>query len=296
VTLPPVTLPEALPPPVPAGTTNDIGPGFDACAAPSAATMSAWLSHSPYRAVGIYIGGADRACAQPNLTAAWVSQQAAQGWHFIPIYVGPQAEYRQITAAVSQGLSAADDAITQAQVLGLGPGTPLYYDMEAYPRRQRIPALTLLSAWTVELHRLGYRSGVYSSADSAVTDLADHYTSFAVPDVIYFARWNRVASTSEQDIHSGEWTHHQRIHQYSGSTRRSYGGYRLNIDRDYLDVTLPIGTGAAGGAPAPWPSASPADNQPPATPLPDPTPPLRIPANPSRAARHLCTPPATCHA
>jgi Rv2525c-like, glycoside hydrolase-like domain len=77
-------------PAVAASATNSTGLGFDACAAPGSNVMSAWLAHSRYQAIGIYIGGSDRACAQPNLTAAWVSQQALAGWHFIPLYVGPQ--------------------------------------------------------------------------------------------------------------------------------------------------------------------------------------------------------------
>ena len=40
--------------------------GFDACAAPSLTTMSKWKTSSPYSSVGVYIGGTNRACAQPN--------------------------------------------------------------------------------------------------------------------------------------------------------------------------------------------------------------------------------------
>ena len=47
------------------------GFAFDACAAPSTNALTAWAA-SPYRAVGIYIGGTNRACKQPNLTASWV--------------------------------------------------------------------------------------------------------------------------------------------------------------------------------------------------------------------------------
>ncbi len=241
--------PAAAPPAVlPAGVTNEAGLGFDACAAPGPATMRAWLRRSPYRAVGIYIGGADRACAQPNLTAGWVSQQAAEGWHFIPLYVGPQAEWGQLTAAAIQGISAADDAVTQAQALGFGPGTPLYYDMEAYPRRQSRRALRFLSAWTNELHADGYASGVYSSSHAAVADLADHYTGspsypaaggYTMPDVIFDALWDGDADTVDALIPPGEWAGRQRIHQFSGATNRTFGGHRLNIDRDYLDVQLP---------------------------------------------------------
>ena len=62
---------------VPASATDFIGKGFDACAAPSAATMATWLRLSPYRAVGVYIGGSDRACAQPAYR--FLGQPAAGG-------------------------------------------------------------------------------------------------------------------------------------------------------------------------------------------------------------------------
>jgi hypothetical protein len=144
---------------VPASATSYTGEGFDACTAPSSVYMSAWMRSSPYRAVGIYIGGADRACAQPNLTVGWISQQASAGWHFLPTYAGVQAEFGQITSPASQAVAAAEDAVTQAAALGFGPGTPIYYDMEAYPSSQESNALAFLSAWTTELHAEGYKSG-----------------------------------------------------------------------------------------------------------------------------------------
>ena len=148
---------------MPASATDFTGKGFDACTAPSAATMATWLRLSPYRAVGVYIGGSDRACAQPALTASWVSQQQAAGWHFMPIYVGPQASFGEIHSAASQAVSAAQDAVSQARPLGFGPGTPLYYDMEAYSGSLNGKVLRFLTSWTRELHTLGYSSGVYSN-------------------------------------------------------------------------------------------------------------------------------------
>src|ERR1039457_2020211 len=64
---------QSVPTPIPASATNYTGPGFDTCAAPSSSVMQTVLQNSPYRAVGIYIGGSDRACGQVNLSAAWVS-------------------------------------------------------------------------------------------------------------------------------------------------------------------------------------------------------------------------------
>jgi Domain of unknown function (DUF1906) len=232
---------------LPAGATDFTGKGFDACAAPSAAAMQTWLRKSPYRAVGIYIGGSDRACAQPNLTSSWVSQQQASGWHFMPIYVGPQASFGEINSAASQAVSAAKDAVSQARLLGFGPGTPLYYDMEAYSATLNGRVLRFLTSWTRELHTLGYSSGVYSNSLSGIQALVNNYANpaDAMPDVIYDALWNGAANTSDPILPSTEWAGHQRIHQYLGGQNVTYGGDTINIDRDYLDVQQ----GVTGGSP-----------------------------------------------
>ncbi len=235
------------PPALPIAVTNYQGLGFDACTAPSSAYMNSWLHSSPYRAIGIYIGGADRACAQPNLTSAWVRQQAQNGWHFLPLYAGPQAAFGELTAPATQGAAAAADAVAQAQGLGFGPATPIYYDMEAYLPKVRTAALKFLSAWTTGLHKLGYSSGVYSSSASGIADLASQYSgkTYAMPDVIYDALWNGAANTTDRNLGAGQWANHRRVHQYIGNVTKTYGGASINIDQDYLDVQL----SQAGGTP-----------------------------------------------
>ena len=245
-----VLAPTAAAATVPAGAISYLGQGFDACAAPSAAFMSAWKASSPYGAVGIYIGGSERACAQPNLTASWVSQQAAAGWHFLPTYVGPQAESGQITSPSSQAVAAAQDAVTQAAALGFAPGTPIYYDMEAYPASQESAALAFLSAWTTELHAEGYKSGVYSSSSSGVADLVANFATDAMPDVIWDALWNGSASTADSAIPAADWANHQRAHQFNGGASQTYGGDTINVDQDYLDLNLQPPGPAQAGQPA----------------------------------------------
>lgn len=212
--------------------TSYTGLGFDTCAAPSTAKMTAWLS-SPYRAVGIYIGGAARACAQPNLTAGWVAQQAASGWSFMPLYVGIQAT--RISSPKAEGSAAATDAVAQAAALGLPQGSVLYYDMEAYTT-DPLPVIVYLDAWTTRLHELGYRSGVYSSSKSGISDLVRYSADHAIPDVVFDAWWNGVADTTDPNIPSNLWADHQRIHQYRGGHHETYGDTTINIDQDYLDV------------------------------------------------------------
>jgi hypothetical protein len=224
-----------------ASPTNETGQGFDACTAPSSANMSAWKSDSPYSAVGIYIGGPEVACSQPNLTASWVSAQSAAGWAFIPIYVGPQAEFGQLTSPASQGTSAAQAAVSDAESLGIEPGATLYDDMESYPSSDNSAVVSFASAWTTTLHADQYQSGLYSSSSSGVAALAGTFSTAAdaAPDVIYDALWNGDANTSDSVIPADDWAYHQRIHQYNGGVTQTYGGFTLNVDQDYLDVQQP---------------------------------------------------------
>ena len=235
------------------------GVGFDACSAPSAARMSAW-SESPYRAVGIYIGGANMACAQPNLTPEWVSAESAAGWHLIPTYVGLQAPRNGCgcaaitpSKALAEGTAAASDAVNRANAVGIGPGNPIYFDMEGYTRGgSNTPAvLAFLAAWTSGLHTAGYKSGVYSSGGSGISDLvAAKATGYTEPDDIWIADWNGARSTASPYVPSGDWGNHHRLHQYQGGHDETYGGVRFEIDSNFLDgATAGVSTAAAAAIP-----------------------------------------------
>ena len=248
--------PAAVVPAAPQGVVT--GAGFDTCAAPSAATMKDWLA-SPYRSVGIYIGGVNRACAQSSLTAAWIQAIQAEGWHYFPLYVGLQAPcvaaYGDATitlgSAAAQGTAAALNAVTQATSLGIPAGTPIIFDMEAYRGGCGVTVTNFLSAWARELHAKGYTAGVYESY-SNVGDLAAAATSMTEPDVIHYADWDGHATTASSYMPSAMWTSHQRIHQYSGGHNERWGGATINIDNDELDVAL------GGSAVAPQPPLRPA--------------------------------------
>ena len=239
------------------------GLGFDVCDTPSTQTMSKWLSSSPYRAIGVYIGGVNAACSQGNLDRSWVATEVSAGWHLIPIYVGPQAPGNSCgctgivpSRASSQGAAAADDAVAQAQTLGIPSGNALYYDMEGYPTggTNTSAVMTFLSAWTTELHAKGYLSGVYSSASSGISDLASRYGSgYTEPDDLWIADWNGEKSTTDPYVPSSDWSNHRRLHQYSGDRNDTYGGATLKIDGDYVDGAT-VGTSAgAGSQPPPAP-------------------------------------------
>ena len=226
------------------------GRGFDTCTAPSPSTMNAWRASSPYRAIGVYISGASRSCAQPNLTAAWVTNQTANGWRLIPIELDYQAPCgtrtpkmsADPTTARSQGASRATSAVNAAQALGIPPGSAIYNDIEHYPSNASCEAavLSYLSDWTQRLHALGYLSGVYSSGSSGVLDLCGAYndTRYTRVDHLFFGWWNGVADTDAGSYcPDAYYANHQRIHQYTGDMYETWGGVRVYIDRDYLDVS-----------------------------------------------------------
>ena len=235
------------------------GLGVDACSAPSSAQMAAWNA-SPYRALGVYIGGANMACSQPNLTASWVGQEWAAGWHLIPTYVGLQAPSNSCACAAIvpsqasvQGTAAASDAVTQAQAVGIGAGNPIYFDMEGYSRTaaNTSAVLAFLSAWTTQLHAEGYTSGVYSSGASGVQDLVSQYgTGYAEPDDVWIANWNGSPTTNDPYLPSDDWPAHQRLHQYNGAHNETYGGVTINVDSDALDGATASEVPAPASAPS----------------------------------------------
>jgi hypothetical protein len=223
------------------------GLGFDTCTVPSASTMTAWLA-SPYRLVATYLGGVNWACSYGNFTASWVSRVAAEGWRFMPLWVGRQAPCSDgfglasidPSRAAAQGRAEASSAVAAARAFRFGRSTPIYFDMEGYNTANHacsITVLNFLSGWTQGLHAAGYVSGVYSSAASGIRDLASRYgnPSVARPDEIWIARWNGQPVLTEPNVPNSYWANHQRLHQYSGSHTEKWGGGTVEIDTDAAD-------------------------------------------------------------
>jgi Domain of unknown function (DUF1906) len=224
--------------------------GFDTCTAPSLSTMKAW--RAKYGATAIYIGGQMMACDYGNLSASWVRQAEAMGWSLMPTFVGLQAPCDDFSGKISlsqaaaQGTAAANQAIGDASGLGLGAGSPVYYDMEAYDRTNascRTAVLTFLDAWDRQLTAQGYVSGVYSSADSAVYDLQNTMTiaghALAEPQAIWFALWDNATNlTGSPYMNSSVWPQTSRSKQYAGNQTVAVGGISLNIDADLVDSAV----------------------------------------------------------
>jgi hypothetical protein len=217
--------------------------------------------------VGIYISGNSRACkVQPNLTPTWVTTQLRNGWKLLPITLGPQAPCNPrfprygtdpvisadpgtnggYSKARAQGRLEADRTVAAARALGLSPGSTMWYDLEGFDvtkTRCRDASLAFLSAWTREIHAQHYVSGVYSSAGSGIRMLDDvrvsDPTAYHLPDQIWIARWDGAANTSTSYIRADGWLPGGRMKQFLGGHDETWGGVRINVDRDYLSLGTP---------------------------------------------------------
>lgn len=224
------------------------GPGFDTCAAPSKSTMAEWR-HSSFRAIGVYIGGYNRTCAQPNLTRGWVSTETKAGWRLIFIYPGLQAPVNRCGCtginprkATAQGRASAQDAVRKASALGIGPGNTIFFDMEGYSetRTNKKTVLAFLAAWTKTLKSSGYVSGAHGSMDAGIDVLVSRWgTGYPEPDALLYSDWDGHDTTHTPGLPKSMWNHHQRIHQYLGPHNVDVRGRTLNIDND--DVNAVVG-------------------------------------------------------
>jgi len=223
--------------------------GFDTCTAPSLATMAAW--RAKFAATAIYIGGEESACDYGNLTPKWIKAVEAMGWSLLPTYVGLQAPCGTFSANVShtvataeaQGKTDAEWAVEDAHSFGLGKGTPIYDDMEAYNTTK--PAcveavLTFLDAWTREIDSQGYVSGVYSSAGSGILDLDTTSTinghPLAEPQSLWFALWDNDSDLNGSPYLTEDlWPPSRLSKQYLGTGWVTVGHTTLDVDLDLVN-------------------------------------------------------------
>ncbi|WP_323793294.1 glycoside hydrolase domain-containing protein [Nocardioides sp.] len=259
-----VVLAKKEPAPNPVTPGDFTGYGFDQCVTPTQSMMNTWLKTSPYLAVGIYISGDSRACRdQPNLNPTWVRKQLRKGWRLLPIILGPQASCQPrfpryaddftinpspgkrgiYGKARGMGKREAVSTLADARALGLVEGSTLWYDLEGFDDSNthcRESALSFLTAWNRKISAAGYVTGVYSSAGSGIKVLdevrRERPNAYTLPERIWLARWDGQANTSTSYIAEDGWRPGGRIKQYRGGHDEVWGGVRINIDSNYLDM------------------------------------------------------------
>lgn len=227
------------------------GRAFDTCAAPSAAAMKAWYG-GLYGAAAVYVGGKNRGCAQPNLTASWVKSVTATGWKLIPLYVGAQpscqtgsSPEKMTTAnAASLGTADATDAVAKAAALGMKAGSPIYLDMEAYDTTNTAcndAVLTYVRSFDRQLRTKTYRAGYYGFTSSSAKAIANAKDKTDLPGNLWYALWDKNnTTTADWPFGATQFTGHSRAHQYMVNSKETRGGYTITVDRDAWDAPVAI--------------------------------------------------------
>ncbi|WP_327372340.1 glycoside hydrolase domain-containing protein [Streptomyces sp. NBC_01217] len=227
------------------------GRAFDTCTAPSLPAMKAWRTGF-YGAAAVYVGGRNRGCTQPNLTASWVKSVSSSGWKLIPIYVGAQppcqksANPEKFTAstAASLGASNAKDAVAKASALGMKAGTPIYLDMEPYDITNKAcndAVLAYVRSFTKTLRAKTYRSGFYGFSSSSAKAIATATNKTDLPGNLWYAMWDKKnTTTTDWPWGATQFADHSRGHQYMVNSRESRGGYTITVDRNAWDAPVAI--------------------------------------------------------
>lgn len=227
------------------------GRAFDTCTAPSASAMKAW-HNGFYGAAAVYVGGRNRGCAQPNLTASWVKSVSATGWKLIPLYVGAQPPCQtsrnpeRLTASTAASLGAADgaDAVAKASALGMKAGSPVYLDMESYDVTNTScnnAVLAYVRAWDKAVHAKGYWAGFYGFRSSSAKAVATATNRTDLPDVLWYALWDEhKTTTTDWPFSAALWTGHRRGHQYMVNSKETRGGHTITVDRSDWDAPVAV--------------------------------------------------------
>lgn len=227
------------------------GRAFDACAAPSLSAMKAWHTGF-YGAAAVYVGGKNRGCAQPNLTASWVKSVSALGWKLVPLYVGAQPSCQtgsspeKMTASTAASLGAKDgaDAVAKAAALGMKAGSPVYLDTESYDVTNKAcndAVLTYVRAFDKTLHAKTYRTGYYGFTSSSAKAIATASDRTDLPGNLWYALWDKNnTTTADWPWGSTQFTNHSRAHQYMVNSKETRGAYTITVDRDAWDAPVAI--------------------------------------------------------
>ncbi|MFH8221703.1 glycoside hydrolase domain-containing protein [Streptomyces sp. NPDC018057] len=228
------------------------GRAFDTCTAPSLNAMTGWRSNGYYGAAAVYIGGKNRGCAQPNLTASWVKSVSSMGWKLIPLYVGAQppcqksANPEKLTAATATSLGTADakDAVAKAKALGMKAGSAVYLDMEPYAITDKAcndAVLAYVRAFGKQLRAQTYRSGFYGFSSSSAKAIADASDKTDLPGNLWYALWdNKETTTADWPFGKNQFTGHSRGHQYKVNSKEKRRGFTLTVDSNAWDAPVAI--------------------------------------------------------
>ena len=238
------------------------GYGFEACTAPSLAALQALARVAVSRARHLHRRREPRLRERQPLRRRGSPSTLALGWSLLPLYVGLQAP--------CVGQSGLAEDLDRRRDRG-EPGRARPRTTRSRARRAR-PAggqPHLLRHGGLQGQRRDVHEGGavvrLGAGDASCTRRATSPASTAAPrrrsatsprsarrspTTSWIANWNGVEDVfGDPYVSDALWPNHQRVHQYKGGHKETYGGVTINIDSDYVDGAV-VGGSAAGAASA----------------------------------------------
>lgn len=196
--------------------------------------------------------------AEPEL--AWIASARADGWDFIPIFVGRQTTCwtggsydisTNLTTAYNEGVSSGQGAGNAAAALGLGEYDPVFLDIEAgsWSTLCLQEAEHYLAGYDAGLAPYYYSPGVYGSSTGSDMSSLDSYTSGQTAEGYIAAYAGSGGSTFQNNpsytdvygisgVPDSDWNPNARIRQFWGNETLTYGGAGASLDQDCADAYL----------------------------------------------------------
>ena len=238
------------------------GYGFDQCTAPTQESMDAWLTGSPYWAVGIYISGDSRGCReaaqpQPGLGGHPAGQRLAAAadhpgpagvvHHPRPLPASRCGSTRTRPTPTPRPARRAAPRPPRPSRSRRATASPPAARSGTTSRPSTSPATAAASRRSASCPR-GPRScttsatcpGSTPAGRPGITMLDNARVNrpgvFAMPDQLWIADWNGRADVTSAYVRSDGWLPHRRVHQYRGGHDETHGGVTINIDNNFLDL------------------------------------------------------------
>jgi hypothetical protein len=243
---------------VPAHASDGIshGEGVGSCGFSTSSAHAFW-SNTPYYNMELYVGGDEAACPA---SASFESTVGGYGFHFMPLWVGPQDPCTSFgnvfstntSTAYSQGRTQENDMANTMRAWGMSTtGAPVIYDLEGYNTTSTCVAAaqSFIAGWDNDAYTAPVQvPGVYgSTCGSDLTAFASLGSN--VPNFIDGADYDGNKNTTVmQCVPSLDWVHSQRLKQYNGDHSETWNGVTVTVDSDCANGPMyPSGDNANEG-------------------------------------------------
>jgi hypothetical protein len=216
--------------------------GLDRAAAPTRDQAHAARTKVGVRWWGVYIGG--RTSLGSGWTPRLVQDLGEDGFEFLPVYCGENADGHETLTAAKGAADAADTAAIMRRY-GWFPnrGIPVWLDIEhgTYASHAQ-ETLDYVGGWCATLRDAGYISGLYATPDclKAAAQLPVNKR----PGNVWIASWvTHQIDVSRDPQHAAGmpdelWTHSQRAWQYADQVHLALNGTTLEFDASAASTPL----------------------------------------------------------